>query len=78
MIDPLLMLALAAGLSIVARLGVAAAEVWLLRARARLAATASQLPAGAEVGGSKDGTMWVVRNRGAGPAETAEEANGDR
>ncbi|MEW2354270.1 hypothetical protein [Spirillospora sp. NPDC029432] len=77
MIDPLLLLVLGVGLPVVARLGVAAAEVWMLRARARLATAVSRLPTGAELGGhSKDGTMWFVRIQGA--ATTGAEASGDR
>ncbi|MFI1394705.1 hypothetical protein [Streptomyces sp. NPDC020681] len=76
MIDPLLLLLLGAGLPLVARLGAAAAEVWVLRARARLANAAVRLPAGAELGGRrKDGTMWFVRVRGGATigAETGDD-----
>jgi hypothetical protein len=77
MFDSLLLLALGAGVPISARLGAAAAEAWVTRARARLTASASQLPAGTEVGGTgKDGTMWVARNQGA--ATTGAEVTGDR
>lgn len=78
MTDPLLMLLLGTVLSSVTRLATAAAEVWVLQARARLTAAASRLPAGAELGGwKKDGTNWVIRNRNATKL-LPEEVDGDR
>lgn len=76
MIDPWLLPVLGVGLPVVARLGNAAAEVWMLRARAQLAAAASRLPAGAELEGRwKEGTMWTIRIRS---ASTIREARSDR
>ncbi|GAA2808798.1 hypothetical protein [Saccharopolyspora taberi] len=76
MIDPLLLLVLGAILPGATCLAAAAAEVWMLRARARLAAAAAGLPAGAELQGRwRDGTMWRIRVRG---TATLREANGDR
>ncbi|MER8154457.1 hypothetical protein [Streptomyces sp. NPDC094472] len=62
MIDPLFLPVLGAGWSVLVRLGAAAAEVWVLRGRARLTAAAARAPEGLELGGrGRDGATWYVR-----------------
>ncbi|GAB2916315.1 hypothetical protein [Streptomyces mayteni] len=65
-IDPYSLLLLGVGASVITRLGAAAAEIWTLRERARVAAT---LPEGAVLGEhSRDGATWFILLQGAEPA----------